>query len=156
MHIKQLQTSLQKEKKTSGKNARRKLYLKQTEINTIIQKLITIQQSYENNLKEVKKPPDDVKRINKEREGKWKRLTTEIDNTKKKIKSLQKDKAELEKQCSNLKSVNLKLKANIGHQDKETTTETYHKKEITKQSKCYACGSQEHQIRGCSTDRNIV
>ena len=40
-------------------------YFKQMEINTINEKLITIQQNYENNLKEVTKPQDNAKRINK-------------------------------------------------------------------------------------------
>ena len=35
------------------------------------------------------------------------------------------------------------------------TTETYGKQEITQPSKCYACGSQEYQIRYCNTDTNI-
>ena len=51
-------------------------YLKQIEINTINQKrLTTIQQNYENNLKEFTKLQDDVKRINKEREEEQKRST---------------------------------------------------------------------------------
>ena len=48
--------------------------LKQTEINAINQKLITIQQNYENKLKDVTKLQDDVKRINKEKEGEQKRI----------------------------------------------------------------------------------
>ena len=48
--------------------------LKQTEINAINQKLITIQQNYENKLKDVTKLQDDVKRIKKEKEGEQKRL----------------------------------------------------------------------------------
>ena len=43
------------------------------------------------------------------------------------IKSIEKDKAELEQQYSNLKSINLKLEAKIGHQNKDRTTETYGK-----------------------------
>ena len=61
----------------------------------------------------------------------------------------------MEKQYSNLKSINLKLETKIGNQDKKRTTETYGKQEITQPSKCYACGSQEHQIRDCNTDRNM-
>ena len=41
--------------------------LKQTEINAINQKLIKIQQNYENKLKDVTKLQGDVKRINKEK-----------------------------------------------------------------------------------------
>ena len=52
--------------------------LKQTEINTINQKLNTIQQNYENKLKDVTKLLDDIKRINKEKEGEQKRLSPEI------------------------------------------------------------------------------
>ena len=48
--------------------------LKQTEMNAINQKLITIQQNYENKLKDVTKLQDDVKRINKEKEGEHKRI----------------------------------------------------------------------------------
>ena len=59
--------------------------LKQTEINTINQKLITIQQNYENKLKDVTKLQDDVKRRNKEKEGEQKRLTAKIDYNEKKI-----------------------------------------------------------------------
>ena len=51
--------------------------LKQTEINTINQKLNTIQQNYENKLKDVTKLLDDIKRINKEK-GEQKRLSPEI------------------------------------------------------------------------------
>ena len=43
--------------------------LKQTEINTINQKLNTIQHIYENRLKDVTKLQDDIKRINKEKQG---------------------------------------------------------------------------------------
>ena len=46
-------------------------------------------------------------------------LSAEIDYNKKKIKSIEKDKAELEKQYNNLKSINLKLETKLGHQDKE-------------------------------------
>ena len=54
-----------------------------------------------------------------------------------------------------LKSTELKLETRIGHRDKERTAETYGKQDITLPSKCYACGSQEHQIRDCNTCRNI-
>ena len=64
--------------------------LKQTEINTINQKLITIQQNYENKLKDVTKLQDDVKRRNKEKEGEQKRLSAKIDYNEKKIKSMEK------------------------------------------------------------------
>ena len=70
-------------------------YLKRTELNTINQKLLTIKRNYENNLRKVTKLQDDIKRINKEREGEWKRLSSEIDSNKKNIKSIEKDKAEL-------------------------------------------------------------
>ena len=106
LQIKQLQTSLEKEKKLV-KRVQEVNFLKQTEINTINQKLIKIQQNYENKRKDVTKLQDDVKR-NKEKEGEQKGLSAEIDYTKKKIKSIEK-KAELEKQYSNLKSINLKL-----------------------------------------------
>ena len=66
--------------------------LKQTEINTINQKLITIQQNYENKLKDVTKLQDDVKRRNKEKEGEQKRLSAKIDYNEKKIKSIEKDR----------------------------------------------------------------
>ena len=55
---------------------------------------------------------------------------------KKKIKSIEKNKAELEKQHSNLKSINLKLEGKIGQQDKERTTKTYVKQEITIKMLC--------------------
>ena len=42
--------------------------LKQTEINTINQKLITMQQNHEIKLKKVTKLQDDLKRINKKKE----------------------------------------------------------------------------------------
>ena len=71
LQIKRLQTNLEKEKKTSRKNARRKLFKtsrnKYNTINTINQKLITTQQNYENKLKYVTELHDDVKRINKEK-----------------------------------------------------------------------------------------
>ena len=70
-------------------------YLKRTELNTINQKLLTIKRNYENNLRKVTKLQDDIKRIKKEREGEWKRLSSEIDSNKKNIKSIEKDKAEL-------------------------------------------------------------
>ena len=129
--------------------------LKQTEINTINQKLNTIQHIYENRLKDVTKLQDDIKRINKEKQGQQKRLNEETDYNKNKIKTIEKDKVELEKQYSNLKSINLKLETKIGHQDKERTIETYGRQEITQPSKYYACGLQEHQIKDCNTDRNI-
>ena len=74
----------------SGKNTRRKL-IKQTQINTINEKLTTIQQNYENNLQEVTKLQDDVKIMTIER----------------------KDKAELKNQFSKLKSINVKLETKI-------------------------------------------
>ena len=120
LHIKQLQTSLEKEKKLVER-LQEENCLKQTEINTINQKLITIQQNYKNKLKDVTKLQDDVKRINKEKEGEQKRLNAETDNNKKKIKSREKDKAELEKQYCNLKLINLKIEIKIGHQDNGCT-----------------------------------
>ena len=51
-----------------------------SEINKINKKLITIQQNCE-----ATELQDDVKRINKEREGQRKRLSAEIDNNKKKL-----------------------------------------------------------------------
>ena len=143
LQIKQLQASLEKEKKLVQRMQEENC-LKQTKINTINQKLITIHRNYENRLKDVKKLQDDIKRINKEKEGEQERLSAEIDYNKRKIKSIEKDKAEPEKQYSNLKSIDLKLETKIGHQDKERTTETYSKQEITQPSKCYARGSQEH------------
>ena len=68
MQIKQLQTSLEKEKKLL-EGMQEANHLKQTETNKINQKLITIQKCYENKLKEVANLQDDVKRINKEEEG---------------------------------------------------------------------------------------
>ena len=44
-----------------------------------------MQQNYENNINEVTKFQDDVKRINKEREGERKRFTAEIDNNIKRL-----------------------------------------------------------------------
>ena len=41
--------------------------LKKTEVNTVNQKLITIQQNHENKLKDVTKHQFDVKRISKEK-----------------------------------------------------------------------------------------
>ena len=58
--------------------------LKQTEINTINQKLNTIQQNYENKLKHVTKRQDNIKKINKEKEGEQKRLSAEIHYNKQK------------------------------------------------------------------------
>ena len=133
---KQLQTSLEKEKKLVERiheENRNKYDQSEANHNT---------KNYENRLKEVTKLQDDVKRINKEKEGEQKRLSVEIDNNKKKkIKSIEKDKAELEKQYSNLKSINLKLETKIGHQDKQRTSETYSRHEKTQTSKCYECGS---------------
>ena len=57
--------------------------LKQIEINKINQKLNTIQQNYENKLKGGTKLQDDIKRINKEKEGEQERLSAEIDHNKK-------------------------------------------------------------------------
>ena len=81
LQIKQLQTSLEKEKKLV-KRVQEVNFLKQTEINTINQKLIKIQQNYENKRKDVTKLQDDVKR-NKEKEGEQKGLSAEIDYNKK-------------------------------------------------------------------------
>ena len=81
---KQLQTSLEKKKKLVERMHEENCS-KETEINTINQKLITIQKNYENRLKEVTKLQDDVKRINKEKEGEQKRLSVEIDNNKKRL-----------------------------------------------------------------------
>ena len=89
--------------------------LKKTEVNTVNQKLITIQQNHENKLKDVTKHQFDVKRISKEKAGEQKQITI------KKRLNPQK-KAELEKQYSNLKSINLRLETKTGHQDKERTT----------------------------------
>ena len=41
------------------------------------------------------------------------------------IKYIEKDKTELEKQYSDLKSINIKQEKKIGNQDKERTTEAY-------------------------------
>ena len=43
----------------------------------------------------------------------------------------------------------------MGHQDNERPTEAHGKQEITQPSKCYVCGSQEHQIKDFNTDKNI-
>ena len=76
MQIKQLQASLEKRERRLVERMQEENYLKQIEINTINQKLLTtIQQNYENNLKEFTKLQDDVKRINKEREEERKRST---------------------------------------------------------------------------------
>ena len=76
MQIKQLQASLEKRERRLVERMQEENYLKQIEINTINQKLLTtIQQNYENNLKEFTKLQDDVKRINKEREEEQKRST---------------------------------------------------------------------------------
>ena len=83
MQIKQLQTSLEKEKKLVERMQEENC-LKQTEINTINQKINTIQQNYENKLKDATKLQNDIKRINKEKEGEQKRLSAEIDYNKKK------------------------------------------------------------------------
>ena len=82
LQIKHLQTSAEKRKKLVER-VHQENYLKQTEINIINQKLITIRQNYGNNLKEDTKLQDDVKRIDKEREEERKRLSSEIDNNKK-------------------------------------------------------------------------
>ena len=55
-------------------------------------------------------------------------------------------------QYSNLKSIKLKLETKIDYEDKERTTETCSKQEVTQPPKCYPCGSQEHQIRDCNTE----
>ena len=115
-----------KREKTSGKNARRKLF-KQTEINTINHKLLTIQQKYENNQKKVTKVQHGVKRMNKKREVERKMLSVEIDSNTKKIKSIETDKTEPEKQYINHKSINLKLEIKTGSKDQERTTEAYTK-----------------------------
>ena len=56
---------VQKKRKKLLEGMQEENYFKQMEINTINEKLITIQQNYENNLKEVTKPQDNAKRINK-------------------------------------------------------------------------------------------
>ena len=81
MQIKQLQTSLEKEE-TSGNNTRQTLF-KTNKSKLINQKLFTIQQNYENNLKKVTKLQKDIKRIKKERKGEQKWLTARIDSNKK-------------------------------------------------------------------------
>ena len=83
MQIKQLQTSLEKEKKLVER-MKEENCLKQTEINTINQKINTIQQNYENKLKDATKLQNDIKRINKEKEGEQKRLSAEIHYNKQK------------------------------------------------------------------------
>ena len=93
LQIKQLQTSLKKR----WKECKKKTILKKTRINTIKQKLITIQQNYKHNIKEVTKLQDAVKRVNNEKEGERKMFTAEIDNNIKKIKSIDKDKTDLQK-----------------------------------------------------------
>ena len=75
---KQLQISLEKEKKLVERiheENRNKYDQSEANHNT---------KNYENRLKEVTKLQDDVKRINKEKEGEQKRLSVEIDNNKKK------------------------------------------------------------------------
>ena len=62
------------------------------------------------------------------------------------IKYIEKDKTGLEKQYSDLKSINIKLEKKIGNQDKERTTEAYCEQEITQLSKCYACGKYICQV----------
>ena len=74
---------------------------------------------------------------------------------KKRLNPQKKTRQNRKKQYSKLKSINLKLDTKIGHQDKERTTETYGKQEITQPLTCYACDSQENQIKDCNTNRNI-
>ena len=66
LQIKQLKTSLEQDKKIAERLLKEN-YSKTLEIDTINQKLLIIQQKYENNLKVVSKLPDDNKRITKEK-----------------------------------------------------------------------------------------
>ena len=103
-------------------------------------------------------------KVNQEKrtwESKYKTTVIEFKELKDRYKEMQKEKKEIErkyagiKELCNLKSINLKLVTKTGHQDKEKRTEKYSKHEITQLSRCYACGSQEYQIKDSNTDRNI-
>ena len=55
--------------------------LKQSEINTINQKVNRIQQNYENKLKDVNKLRDDTKRINKEKKRRTEKIKGQVENS---------------------------------------------------------------------------
>ena len=176
--IKDLQIQLQKEKDT------RKILLKdnvemKSKISTqetILKQKEQEEKARENELNEIKKEIDKIKRENQQQ---IKNSTMEKEKNIKAIKKLQEEKDTLQKQISDLKTLNLNLETNLHRQqnkeiqqteqrtksrqptdstdqerERKENTKTQGMKEINKKI-CYACESDNHEIKDCDSGKNM-
>ena len=176
--IKDLQIQLQKEKDT-GKilvkdNVEMKSKISTQEI--ILKQKEQEEKARENELNEIKKEIDKIKRENQQQ---IKNSNIEKEKNIKTIKKLQEEKDTLEKQISDLKTLNLNLETNLHRQqnkeiqqteqraksrqptdstdqerERKENTKTQGMKEINKKI-CYACESDNHEIKDCDSGKNI-
>ena len=130
----------------------------------------------ENELNEIKKEIDKIKRQNQQQ---IKKSNIEKEKNIKTIKKLQEEKDTLEKQISDLKTLNLNLETNLHRQqnkeiqqteqraisrqptdstdqerERKENTKTQGMKEINKKI-CDACESDNHEIKDCDSGKNI-
>ena len=129
-----------------------------------------------NELNEIKKEIDKIKRENQQQ---TKNSNIEKENNIKTIKKLQEEKDTLEKQMTDLKTLNLNLETNLHRQQNKETQQTEQlaisrqptgrtdqereRKENKKEQKmkevnkkiCYACESDNHEIKECNSRKNI-
>ena len=130
----------------------------------------------ENELNEIKKEIDKIKRENQQQ---IKKSNIEKEKNIKTIKKLQEEKDTLEKQISDLKTLNLNLETNLHRQqnkeiqqteqraisrqptdstdqerERKEHTKTQGMKEINKKI-CNACESDNHEIKDCDSGKNI-
>ena len=176
--IKDLPIQLQKEKET-GKilvkdNAEMKSKISTQEI--ILKQKEQEEKARENEINEIKKEIDKIRRENQQQ---IKNSNIEKEKNIKTIKKLQEEKDTLEKQISDLKTLNLSLETNLHRQqnkeikpteqrtisrqptdstdqerERKENTKTRGMKEINKKI-CYTCESNNHEIKDCDSGRNI-
>ena len=174
--IKDLQIQLQKEKDTGKILVKDNVEMK-SKIST--QEIVLKQKEQEekargNELSEIKKGIDKI------RENQQQIKNSNIEKERNiKTKKLQEEKDTLEKQISDLKTLNLNLETNLHRQqnkeiqqteqraisrqptdstdqetEKKENTKTQGMKEINKKI-CYACESDNHEIKDCDSGKNI-
>ena len=175
--IKDLKIQLQKEKDTGKILVKDNVEMK-SQIST--QEIILKQKEQEekerkNELNDIKKEIDKIKRENQQQ---TKNSNIEKENNIKTIKKLQEEKDTLEKQMTDLKTLNLNLETNLHRQQNKETQQTEQlaisrqptgrtdqererkenkeqkMKEINKKI-CYACESDNHEIKECDSGKNI-
>ena len=167
--IKDLKIQLQKEKDTG------KILVKDTQ-EIILKQKEQEEKERKNKPNEIKKEIDKIKRENQQQ---TKNSNIEKENNIKTIKKLQEEKDTLEKQMTDLKSLNLNLETNLHRQQNKETQQTeqmaissqptgrtdqererkenkkeQEMKEINKKI-CYACESDNHEIKECNSGKNI-